>query len=105
MIDIVFKKDLPPPITFLPIKEKYVTRRSSLMAQIGMNTMGVYLMHYYLVLLIPKGCDSQIRESSMIFYLLVCVSLSLVITFLCMMAIFVLKKYKISRLLMLGIIK
>lgn len=92
---------LPPPTSGL----KYVSERSNLMALIGRNTMGIYLIHFYFVLLIPKWFDLLIKDSSGMLYLLVCLSLSLVITFLCMITISVLKRYDISRLFMLGIIK
>lgn len=99
------QKEFTPPIWVLRIKGRYVTTYQSFMARIGMNTMGIYLMHYYFVLLIPKWLDFQIRDSSEMLYLLVCLSISLVITFLCMVTISILKKYKVSRLLMLGIMK
>ena len=93
------------PILLLQIKGRYFTKYSSMMARIGMNTMGIYLIHYYFVLLIPKRLDIQIKDWSEMLYLLVCLSISLIITCLCMTTISILKKHEISRLLMLGIIK
>ena len=87
------------------IKGRCVTKHSSLMARIGMNTMGIYLIHYYSVLLIPKWFDFQIKDCSDMLFLLVCLLLSLVIVFLCLVKISFLKKYNFSRLFMLGIIR
>lgn len=99
------QKELTPPILLSQIKGRYVAKHPSLMARIGMNTMGIYLIHYYFVLLIPKWFDFQIKDWSEMLYLLVCLSISLVITCLCMTTISILKKHEISQLLMLGIIK
>lgn len=99
------QKEFTPPILLSQIKGKNVAKHPSLMARIGMNTMGIYLIHYYFVLLIPKWFDFQIKDCPGMLYLLVCLSISVVITFLCMATTSTLKKYKISRLFMLGIIK
>lgn len=101
----LIQKGFTPPILLLQIKGRYFTKYSGMMARIGMNTMGIYLIHYYFVLLIPKRLDFQIKDWSEMLYLLVCLSISLVITCLCMTTISILKKHEISRLLMLGIIK
>ena len=99
------QKVFTPPILLSQIKGRCVTKHSSLIAHIGMNTMGIYLIHYYFVLLIPKWFDFQIKDCSDMLYLLLCLSISLVIIFLCMVTTSILKKYKISQVFMLGIIK
>lgn len=102
---LLHPKSIYPPILLSQIKGRCVTKHSSLIAHIGMNTMGIYLIHYYFVLLIPKWFDFQIKDCSDMLYLLLCLSISLVITFLCMVTTSILKKYKISQVFMLGIIK
>ncbi len=98
------QKRFTPPLA-LRIREKYLSKQSKLIVRIGMNTMGIYLIHYYFVLLVPKSLDFHLKDWSMMLYLLICISLSLFITFLCMLTMNILKRYKFTRLFMLGILK